>query len=269
MEDVSRPKLGLALSGGAARGFAHLGVYKVLKEHNIEINFITGTSAGSFAGGALAAGLSVDEIIEIGKEISWYRMSKLNFSAKGLISNSPIAELIKKRFPSNDFKDLKTPFGAIATNLESGKEMVFKDEGDLGFAICASCAIPGIFAPLVDASGKQYIDGGIVANVPSQAARDMGADIVIAVDVLSCGATYWGTPSSLVGIFFQSAMMVIRSASMAHHHVSDLVIAPEIAHLRPDEIGKMEEFVALGEKAAREKIDEIKALVKAFRNPTV
>ncbi len=262
METPPRKKIGLALSGGAARGFAHLGVYKVLKEHDIPVDIITGTSAGSFAGGAIAAGMSVDEIVEIGKEISWYRMSKLNFSAKGLISNKPIADLIKKRFPTDKFEDLITPFGAIATNLESGKETVFKDMGDLGFAICASCAIPGIFAPLVDEQGKQFVDGGIVANVPSRAARDMGAEIVIAVDVLSCGATYWGTPSSLVGIFFQSAMMVIRSASIAHHHVSDLVIAPEIAHLRPDEIGKMEEFVALGEKAARARIDEIKALVE-------
>lgn len=260
---MSRKKIGLALSGGAARGFAHLGVVKVLKEHNIPIDYIAGTSAGSFAGGAIAAGMSIDNIIAIGKKISWYRMSKLSFSAKGLISNKPIADMIRNEFPFTDFEDLMIPFAAVTTNLETGKEFVFKDKGDIGFAICASCAIPGIFAPLIDSEGNQFIDGGVVANVPTNAVREMGADIVIAVDVLSCGSTYWGKPSTLVGILFQSTMLLIRSSSAGHHYNSDIVIVPPIAHLRPDEIGKMEEFIELGERAAREQIDEIKALVNS------
>ncbi|NNE66527.1 MAG: patatin-like phospholipase family protein [Pyrinomonadaceae bacterium] len=256
-----RKKVGLALSGGAARGFAHLGVYKVLKENGIPIDCVAGTSAGSFAGAAIAAGMSVEDIIDVGKEISWYRMSKLNFSAKGLISNQPIGDLIQSRFPSKKIEDLMIPYAAIATDLESGKEVVFRDSGDLGFAVRASCAIPGIFAPLVDTEGNQYVDGGIVANVPTKAVRELGADVVIAVDVLHSGASYWGTPSSLVGIFFQSAMMVIRSASSAHHHMADHVVVPEIAHLRPDEIGKIEEFVELGEKAAKESLPRIEELI--------
>ncbi len=259
---MTRKKVGLALSGGAARGFAHLGVLKVFREHDIPIDYIAGTSAGSFAGGAYAAGMSIDNIIEIGKQISWYRMSKLSFSAKGLISNKPIADLIHDKFPHDRFEDLMIPFAAVTTNLETGKEAIFKDKGDMGFAICASCAIPGIFAPLIDKDGNQFIDGGVVANVPTQAVRAMGADIVIAVDVLSCGATYWGTPSTLVGILFQSTMLLIRASSAANHYNSDAVIIPEIAHLRPDEIGKMEEFIQLGEKAALAQIDEIKKLIE-------
>lgn len=258
---MKRKKVGIALSGGAARGFSHLGVIKVLKEHDIPIDFIAGTSAGSFAGGAIAAGMSIENIIEIGKKISWYRMSKLSFSTKGLISNKPIADLIHNEFPFNKFEDLMIPYAAVATNLETGKEKVFKDKGDIGFAICASCAIPGIFAPLIDEEGKQYIDGGVIANVPTRAVRDMGADVIIAVDVLSCGATYWGTPSTLVGILFQSTMLLIRSSSKGHHYRSDIVIKPQIAHLRPDQIGKIDEFIELGEKAALEKIDEIKRLI--------
>lgn len=261
MEPSSRPKIGIALSGGAARGFAHLGVLRVLEENNIPIDYIAGTSAGSFAGAAYASGLTVGEIIDIGMQISWYRMSKFSFSRKALVSNRPIAELIKKTFPSNSFEDLKIPFGAVAMNLETGEEVVFKDTGDLGFAVCASCAIPGIFAPLVDSKGNQYVDGGVIANVPTRAVRDMGADIVIAVDVLSCGATYWGTPNSAPGILFQSAMILIRTASAAHHYNADVVIIPELAHLRPDEISKRQEFVDLGEKAADEKIEEIKRLL--------
>lgn len=258
---MSRKKVGLALSGGAARGFAHLGVVKVLKENNIPIDFIAGTSAGSFAGGAIAAGMSIENIIEIGKKISWYRMSKLSFSAKGLISNKPIADLIHNEFPFNKFEDLMIPYAAVATNLETGKPKVFKDKGDIGFAICASCAIPGIFAPLIDEEGNQFIDGGVVANVPTRAVRDMGADVIIAVDVLNCGANYWGKPSTLLGVLFQSAMLLIRSSSKGHHYRSDIVLKPQVAHLRPDEIGKMEEFIELGEKSASEKIDEIKQLI--------
>lgn len=255
-------KVGLALSGGAARGFAHLGVLKVFREHEIPIDFIAGTSAGSFAGGAFASGMSVENIIEVGKKISWYKMSKLSFSAKGLISNKPIADLIHNEFPHTKFEDLMIPFAAVATNLETGEEKVFKETGDIGFAICASCAIPGIFAPLIDSDGNQFIDGGVVANVPTKAVREMGADIVIAVDVLNSGATYWGKPSTLVGILFQSTMLVIRAASSAHHYHSDVLIVPQISHLRPDEISKMDEFIKLGEEAALAQIDEIKKLIE-------
>jgi NTE family protein len=256
-----RKKIGLALSGGAARGFAHLGVIKVLKENNIPIDYIAGTSAGSFAGGAVAAGMSIDNIIEMGKKLSWYRVSKLSFSAKGLISNAPIAKLIQDEFPFHKFEDLMIPFGAVATDLETGDEIVFKDTGDIGFAICSSCAIPGIFAPLVDSGGRRYVDGGVVAPVPIKAVRDMGADIVIAVDVISCGADYWGSPSTLVGIIFQSGLMLLQTASKNQHKQADTVIVPPIAHLRPDEIGKMDEFIELGEKAALAQIEEIKRLI--------
>lgn len=258
---MTRKKVGLALSGGAARGFAHLGVLRVLKEHDIPIDYIAGTSAGSFVGGALAAGMSVENIVEIGKDISWYRMSKLSWSAKGFVSNQPIADLIKKKFPFTRFEDLMIPFAAVVTNLDSGEEVVLKEKGDLAFAICASCAIPGIYAPLEDSDGTRYIDGGVVANLPTRAVKEMGADIVIAVDVLSSGSTYLGTPKTMLGTFFQSAMILFRFASSAHHFRADSVIIPDIAHLRPDEIGKMDEFLELGEKAAREQIEEIKLLL--------
>ncbi|MCB1025136.1 MAG: patatin-like phospholipase family protein [Acidobacteria bacterium] len=258
---MERKKVGLALSGGAARGFAHVGVLKAFKENGIPIDFIAGTSAGSFAGGAFAAGMSVDSILELGRNMSWYKVSGLSFSAKGLISNAPIAAIIKDKFPFHQFEDLMIPFAAVATDLETGTEVVFKDKGDIGFAICASCAIPGIFAPLQDKNGKLYIDGGVVAPVPTNAVREMGADIVIAVDVISSGATYWGKPSTLVGIILQSALMLLRTASVNQHYQADAVIIPPIAHLRPDDIGKMDEYVKLGEKAGLEKLDEIRALI--------
>lgn len=257
---MTRKKIGLALSGGAARGYAHLGVLKVFAEHDIPIDFVAGTSAGSFAGAAFACGLSVDEIIAFSRKISWLNMTGFSYSPKGILSNAPMGNFIRQNFPFQTFEDLPIPFAAVACDLETGDEVVLT-EGDLAFAVRASCAIPGVFVPLEDTDRRKLIDGGVVAPVPTKAVRKLGAEIVIAVDVISSGATYWGNPSTLLGVFFQSALMLLRTASKAHHYRADVVIVPELAHLRPDEIGKMDEFIKAGEEAAREKIDEIKKLI--------
>ena len=257
---MTRKKIGLALSGGAARGFAHLGVLRVLAEHNIPIDFIAGTSAGSFAGGAAACGASVEEIIEMARKVSWFNMAGFSFSPRGILSNASMGKFIKQNFPHTRFEDLPIPFAAVACDLETGEEVVLKDKGNLALAIQASCAIPGVFVP-VEIEGKTLVDGGVVSPIPTKAVRNLGAEIVIAVDVISSGASYWGTPSTLLGVFFQSAMMLLRNASKNQHYRADIVIIPQIAHLRPDAIGKIDEFIKAGEDAALEKIDEIKALI--------
>ena len=257
---MTRKKIGLALSGGAARGFAHLGVLKVFAEHDIPIDFIAGTSAGSFAGGAIAGGASVEKVIEMAHRVSWFNMAGFSFSTKGILSNASMGKFIKQNFPHTKFEDLPIPFAAVACDLETGEEVVLKDKGDLALAIQASCAIPGVFMP-IEIDGKTLIDGGVVSLVPTTAVKNLGAEIIIAVDVISSGASYWGTPSTLLGVFFQSAMMLLRNASKNQQHRADLVIIPKIAHLRPDAIGKIAEFIKAGEEAALEKIDEIKSLV--------
>lgn len=258
---MARPKIGLALSGGAARGFAHAGVLRVLKEHKIPVDFVSGTSAGAIAGLAFASGMSADSITELGKSIGWYSISKLSFSAKGLLSNEPLGDIIRERYPFSRFEDLLIPFAAVATNLETAKPKVFRDEGDAGFAVCASCAIPGVFAPVEDKEGNKYVDGGVVAPIPTAAVKELGAEKVIAVDVISPDSDFWGSPTTLLGVFFQSAMILLRTAASHQHYQADVVIVPEVAHLRPDEIGKMDEFIELGEKAALAKLDEIKRLI--------
>ncbi len=145
---MTRKKIGLALSGGAARGFAHFGVMKAFAENDIPIDFIAGTSAGSFAGGALASGASMAEIIEMSRKISWFRMTGFSFSPKGLLSNASMGAFVKQNFPVSRFEDLPIPFAAVACDLETGKEFILKDSGDLAEAIRASCAIPGVFAPV-------------------------------------------------------------------------------------------------------------------------
>lgn len=259
---MARKKIGLALSGGAARGFAHLGVLKALAEHDIPIDFIAGTSAGSFAGAAFASGMSVEEIIAMARKITWFRMTGFSYSPKGLLSNAPMGAFINEHFPVKTFEEMPIPYAAVACDLESGKEVVLHETGDLATAVRASCALPGVFVPIYD-DGRILIDGGVVSNVPTKAVRKLGAEIVIAVDVLASGATYWGAPTTLLGIFFQSAMMLLRAASKSHHYRADVIIIPQVAHLRPDEISKMDEFIKAGEAAATEKITEIKNLLFA------
>jgi len=253
-------KIGLALGGGAARGFAHIGVLKVLAENNIPIDLIAGTSVGSVVGGALAAGMTPDQIADLGRGVAWWKLSRPPFSPRGILSNSGLGELISRQFPVTRFEDLKIPFGAVACDIETGEEVVLKTQGDLAPAIRASCAIPGVFTP-VDIDGRTLVDGGVVAPIPSRAVREMGADLVIAVDVIACGSVNWGKPTTLLGVIFQSVMMMLRAASMNQHYDADIVIIPQISHIRPDELGRMDDLVKAGEEAARERIDEIKALV--------
>ena len=263
IELLMERKVGLALSGGGARGFAHIGAVKALIENDVPIGLIAGTSAGSFVGGALASGLSISEIIEIGKKISWFGVAGFSYSPRGLLSNAPMGKFINDNFPVVEFEKLPIPFAAVACDLETGDEVVLKDEGDLAEAIRASCAIPGVFMPVVDSKGRALIDGGVVSPMPTRAVQKMGADIVIAVDLLTCGSTFWGRPSTLLGTFFQSAMMMIRTASRNQHYRADIVIEPKISHIRPDEIAKRDELIELGEKAVLEQLDEIKKLLQS------
>jgi len=258
---MSGRKLGIALSGGGARGFAHVGVLRTLAANGIEPDLLAGVSAGSFVGGAIAAGLSIDELVEIGKTVSWLRIAGFSYSPRGLLSSAAMRTFIEKNFPVTRFEELKIPFAAVACDLATGAEIVFKDKGDMTFAIRASCAIPGVFVPMVDDLGMSLIDGGAATPVPTQAVWDMGADIVIAVDVLSCGNSYRNTPTTLVGTLFQSAMLMITAASRNQHSNADLVIEPKAAHIRPDEITRRDELIELGENAAIEMLPEINKLL--------
>jgi len=256
-----RKKIGLALSGGGARGFAHVGVLKALVENDIPIDLIAGTSAGSFVGGALASGLSVGEIEAVGREISWFGVAGFSYSPRGFLSNAAMGTFIEKHFPVTRFEDLKIPFAAVACDLEKGEEVILKDTGSLAHAIRASCAIPGVFVPVND-DGRQLVDGGVVSPVPTRAVKKMGAEIIIAVDLITCGSRYWGTPTTLVGTFFQSAMIMLRTTSKHQHYRADIVIEPEIAHIRPDEIGKRDELIELGEKAGLAAVAAIRKIIE-------
>src|SRR6185503_18146665 len=152
---ASTPKIGLALSGGAARGMAHVGVLRALLENDIRIDCIAGTSAGSIVGGAYASGMSVDQIAEFGRTLRWRDIGRVTMSRLGVQSNERLEQYLRARMPVTKFEELKIPFAAVATDLATGEAVVMKDEGDVPFAIRASCTIPGWYVPVLDQQGRQ------------------------------------------------------------------------------------------------------------------
>ena len=258
-----RATVGLALSGGAARGLAHVGVLKVLEEHRIPIDFVAGTSAGALVGGAYASGLSVAEIEKIGRNLRWRDMGRMTLSRLGIQSNARMEEFMRTRLPVTRFEDLRIPFAAVATDLHSGSAVIMSGDGDIPFAIRASCAIPGWYVPVTDEHGRQLVDGGLVANIPSAAARALGAELVIAVDVNFEGAKFLGQPQSAIGVLLQSMMVVQRTAGAHQLQDADVVVRPRVGHIRWDEMTRSDELIAAGEEAARATIERIKHLLEA------
>lgn len=255
-----RPRVGLALSGGVARGNAHVGVLRVLEENNIPIDYIAGTSAGSLVAAAYAAGMAVDDIAEIGRAMRWKDIGRVTLSRLGVQSNARMEEFARARLPVRRFEDLRIPLAIVATDLKSGSAVILT-EGDVPFAIRASCALPGWYVPVTDEQGRQLVDGGLVANIPTAAVRALGADIVIAVDVNSEGAKFIGPPHSIIGVLLQSIMVVQRTAAIHQLHDADVVISPKTGNIRWDEMGRVDDLIALGEQAARVTVQRIKHLL--------
>jgi NTE family protein len=261
------PTIGIALSGGAARGMAHVGVLRALTENSIPIACVAGTSAGAIVGGAFATGMSVDQIEELARDMRWRRVGRMTVSRLGVQSNDRLERYLRKRLPITRFEDLLLPFAAVATDLKSGTAVILRDHGDVPLAIRASCAIPGLYVPVIDEQGRQLVDGGLVAVVPATIARSLGADIVIAVDVNADGAKFMSSSSSVFGVMLQAMMVVQKTAS--HHQLSmcDHVITPKIGHIRWDQMRRGEELIAAGYQAGLASVPEILALIDFSKKP--
>jgi len=184
MAESKRPKIGLALGSGGSRGLAHIGVIKVLEENNIPIDFIAGSSIGAMVGGFYAAGLSIKEIEEIALSTNWRRVFSVLFDPhlkQGLIGGEKLKTFIEDYINGKKFEDCKIPFVAVATDLKTG-EVVVLNKGEMAQSIRTSISIPLVFKP-VEINGRMLVDGGLSAPVPSEIVRDMGANIVIAVNL--------------------------------------------------------------------------------------
>jgi NTE family protein len=253
IEEVSklnRPRIGLALSGGAARGMAHIGVLRAFEENAIPIDAIAGASAGALVGGLYAAGLSIAQLEAMAQKFRWRHMGRPSFSRLGLQSNAPIEKFLRANLPVTRFEDLRIPFAAMATDLVSGTVVVMRDAGDLAFAIRASVCLPAFYVPVRDPEGRLLVDGGLVANLPISHTRDLGVDIVIAVDVGADGAKFMDRPRTALGVMTQVFVAVERIVSQQQAPSADFIIAPKVGHIRWDQSRRADELVKIGYETA-------------------
>jgi len=257
-----RVRVGLALSGGAARGIAHVGVLRALVENQIPIDAIAGASAGALIGGCFAAGLSIERLEQMANTFRWRHTARLSFSRLGLQSNARMEKFLRANLPVTRFEDLKTPFAAMVTDLRKGSLIVFRDSGDLPFAIRASCAIPAIYAPVEDGDGRLLIDGGIVQNLPITQTRELGADIVIGVDVNFDGIRFFDRPPTALGVLAHTFIAVERIVSNQERKNADFLIVPKIGHIRWDQTHRAKELIKAGYEAGLESIGQIKKVIE-------
>jgi NTE family protein len=259
--ESDRPRIGLALSGGAGRGIAHIGVLRALEENEIPIDAIAGASAGALVGGCYAAGLSIAQLEEMARTFRWRHMGRMAYSRLGLQSNKRMEKFLRARLPVTRFEDLKIPFAAMVTDLRDGALIVMRDTGDVPFAIRASNCLPVLYAPIEDSEGRWLVDGGLVANLPVNETRRLGADIVIAVDVGGDGARFMNRPRTALGVLTQVFVAVERVVSNQEKDLADLVIIPKVGHIRWDETRRAGEFVAAGYEAGLNSIDRIREIM--------
>jgi NTE family protein len=245
------------LGGGFARGFAHLGVLQVLEQNHIPISFIAGTSVGSILGAAYASGAPLARIIATCRTLRFRDIARWRVSRLGLASNHRLGDLIEQVFESKRFEDLRIPVAVVATDLANGEPVVFT-HGNLCEAIRASCAFPGLFEPVQ--IGTRYLaDGGLVAQVPTCAARELGASHVIGISV-GLEDVHRGAPSNI----FQ---VVCRAVSAAQKHQleiwerhADLVLRPDVQSLAWDDFHRADEAIEAGAAAARRALPRIQKL---------
>ncbi len=249
-----RPGIGLALGGGFARGFAHLGVLQVLEQNHILISCIAGTSVGSILGAAYASGAPLARIIATCRTLRLRDIARWRVSRLGLASNHRLGDLIERVFEARQFEDLHIPMAVVATDLNSGEPVVLT-HGNLIDAIRASCAFPGLFEP-VEIGTRCLADGGLVAPVPTRAARDLGAAFVLGVSV-GMQDGYRGTPSNIFQVVSRAVTAAQKHQLEVWERHADLVLRPDVQGLAWDDFDRAEEAIEAGAAAARNALPRI------------
>ncbi len=254
-----RPGIGLALGGGFARGFAHLGILKVLQKYNIRVSHIAGSSVGSILGAAYASGAPLERIIETCRTLRFRDIARWRVSRLGLASNQRLAALMERVFGSGQFEDLKIPLAVVATDLSTGEPVVFT-QGNLVDAIRASCAFPGLFEP-VEIGTRCLADGGLVAPVPTQAARGLGAQTVIGVSVgLQDG--HRGAPTNIFQVVSRAVGAAQKHQLELWERHADLVLRPDVQFLAWDDFARADEAIEAGAAAALRALPRIENLLE-------
>jgi NTE family protein len=259
--DSKLPLLGLALGGGFARGIVHIGVLKVFEAEKIPIDFVAGTSVGALIGAAYCSGVSPAELEHVASRVRFRDLARWTVSRYGFATNQRMIGFLNRVLKVKTFEELKIPLAVTATDFASGEGIIFRS-GPLADPVRASCAYPGVFLP-VTVNNRLLVDGMLAHALPSQPVREMGADLVVAVNLKGSWASGVGPRHifDVVGQCFAIAQELNCARSRA---AADLVIEPDVTGYRYDDFERSADLVSIGEAAARTSLPQIrKWLIKS------
>ena len=254
------PRIGLALGGGAARGFAHIGVIQVLEEAGIRADLVVGTSAGSLVAALYAAGKSGPEMATLALGMDEGALTDWSFPARGLIRGEALARYVRQHTAGLTIEQMKLPLGIVATDLDSGAGILFQ-RGDTGSAVRASSAVPAVFQP-VRIGNREYVDGGLVSPVPVRYARQMGAELVIAVDITS--PPDGAATGDVMKMLLQTFAIMGRSINQFELREADVVLRPLLAGLSSADFGGRARAIQAGREAALRLLPQLRARIAAL-----
>ncbi|MBU0828472.1 MAG: patatin-like phospholipase family protein [Gammaproteobacteria bacterium] len=250
-------KVGIALGGGAAKGFAHIGVIKMLEANGFAPTVVAGTSAGSVVGAMYASGMNAFELQEKAVALDEAKIRDLQFSSGGLVLGQKLEDYVNEQVRRKPLEQLSKPFVAVATRLEDGERTVFA-RGNTGQAVRASSSVPGVFQPVT--IGKfHFVDGGIVSPVPVDAARQLGADVVVAVDISNKARGQ--SPGNLLGALNQSIAIMGQKLGEAELARADIIIRPKVLDIGATDFSQRAAAILEGEKAALAAMPQIRERV--------
>jgi NTE family protein len=252
------PVIGLALGGGAARGFAHIGVIQVLEEAGIRPDLVIGTSAGSLVAALYASGKSGKELAALAQTMDEGAITDWSFPGRGLIRGEALARYVREHTGGRRIEQMKLPLGIVATDLDSGQGIVFR-VGDTGVAVRASSAVPAVFQP-VRIGTREYVDGGLVAPVPVRYARQMGAQLVIAVDISE--PPDGAATGDALRMLLQTFSIMGRSINRFELAEADIVLRPKLAGVSGADFGARARSVQAGREAAQAMLGELRLRIQ-------
>ena len=254
-------KVGLALGGGAAKGFAHIGVIKMLQANGIAVDVVAGTSAGSVVGALYAGGMDAFALQQKAVALDESSIRDVSLFGGGLIKGQKLQDYVNSQVANRPMQQLRKPFAAIATRLDTGERTVFV-RGNTGQAVRASSSVPGVFEP-VTIAGVRYVDGGVTSPVPVDAARGLGADVVIAVDISSKATGQ--QPTSMAGIVNQSVTIMGQRLGQQELARAEVVIRPRVLDIGGADFDQRGRAILEGERAAVAALPRIRAAIADAR----
>ncbi|HKM68383.1 MAG TPA: patatin-like phospholipase family protein [Candidatus Acidoferrum sp.] len=257
-EDKRRPRIGVALAGGFARGIAHIGVLRVFREAGIPIDMVAGTSVGALIGAGYCAGASLETMQQIASETTFTDFGRWTPSWLGLATNQRLEQFLARFSSITRFEELQTPLAIAATDINAGLPVYYYQKGPIGPALRASCAYPGLFVP-IQFEGRTLVDGFLTALVPYEGLLLMGAEVVIAV-YLEPGLN--GDPRTFTDILSRSFTIIQKHAELEWRQYADVIIEPNVTPYVWDDFSKTSEMVLAGEEAAMKALPEIRAAIE-------